>query len=206
MSKNDKSQSLIEEKKSEKFTFSANPKSSGDSSSEEIKFIEDKDSRKKKKFIFNKNAKNESPTAEVKKSKKFTFSADSEEEFFDLSPIPSSSTQNSSNVKTNLNYDKDSSQKKKFTFNKNAKSESPNQEKKAKKFTFSANSEVGSYKDNSKFTEKRKSTMADEDKICPLCNENFGSDNDRLIEHAATCNGMIFKGQLKSKLNHFGFY
>ena len=25
--------------------------------------------------------------------------------------------------------------------------------------------------------------------ICPLCNENFGSDNDRLIEHAATCNG-----------------
>ena len=206
MSKNDKSQSLIEEKKSEKFTFSANPKSSGDSSSEEIKFIEDKDSSKKKKFIFNKNAKNESPTAEVKKSKKFTFSADSEEEFFDLSPIPSSSTQNSSNVKTNLNYDEDSSQKRKFTFNKNTKSESPKQEKKAKKFTYSANSEVGSYKDNSKFTEKRKSTMADVAKICPLCNENFGSDDDRLIEHAATCNGMIFKGQLKSKLNHFGFY
>ena len=193
MSKNDKSQSLIEEKKSEKFTFSANPKSSGDSSSEEINFVEDKDSSKKKKFIFNKNTKNESPTKEAKK--KFTFSADSEEEFFDLSPIPSSSTQNSSNVKTNLNYDKDSSQKKKFTFNKNAISESPKQEKKAKKFTYSANSEVGSYKDNSKFTEKRKSTMADVAKICPLCNENFGSDDDRLIEHAATCNGMIFKGQ-----------
>ena len=191
MNKNDKSELSIEEKKSKKFTFSANPKSSGDSSSEEIKFIEDKDSSKKKKFIFNKNAKNESPTKEVKKSKKF--SADSEEEFFDLSPIPSSSTQNSSNVKTNLNYDKDSSQKKRFTFNKNAKSESPKQEKKAKKFTFSANSEVGSYKDNSKFTEKRKSTMADEAKICPLCNENFGSDDDRLIEHAATCNGKIFK-------------
>ena len=106
----------------------------------------------------------------------------------DLDPIPSSSSPNSSRVKT-----KDSSKKKKFTFNKNAKSESPNQEKKAKKFTFSANSEVGSYKDNSKFTEKCKSTMADEAKICPLCNENFGSDDDRLIEHAATCNGMIFK-------------
>ena len=191
MNKNDKSESSIEEKKSKKFTFSANPKSSGDSSSEEIKFIEDKDFSKKKKFIFNKNAKIESPTKEVKKSKKFTFNADSEEEFFDLSPIPSSSTKNSSNLETNLN--KDSSQKRKFTFNKNAKSESPKQEKKAKKFTFSANSEVGSYKDISKFTEKRKSTTADEAKICPLCNENFGSDDDRLIEHAATCNGMIFK-------------
>ena len=195
MNKNDKSESpRKEEKKSKKFIFSANPKvdSSGNSSSEEIKFIEDKDSSKKKKFTFNKNAKSESQK-EDQKSKKFTFSANSEEEFFDLSPIPSSSSQNSSNVKTNLNYDKDSSQKKKFNFNKNAKSESPKQEKKAKKFTFSANSEVGSYKDNSKFTEKRKSTMADEAKICPLCNENFGSDDDRLIEHAATCNGMIFK-------------
>ena len=196
MNKNDKSESpRKEEKKSKKFTFSANPKvdSSGNSSSEEIKFIEDKDSRKKNKFTFNKHAQNASPPKEVKKSKKFTFSANSEEEFFDLSPIPSSSTQNSSNVKTNLNYDEDSSQKRKFTFNKNTKSESPKQEKKAKKFTFSANSEVGSYKDNSKFTEKRKSTMADEAKICPLCNENFGSDDDRLIEHAATCNGMICK-------------
>merc|ERR1712129_595502 len=152
MNKNDKSESpRKEEKKSKKFTFSANPKvdSSGNSSSEEIKFIEDKDSRKKKKFTFNKHAQNASPPKEVKKSKKFTFSANSEEEFFDLSPIPSSSTQNSSNVKTNLNYDEDSNQKRKFTFNKNAKSESPKQEKKAKKFTFSPNSEVGSYKDNS---------------------------------------------------------
>ena len=79
MNKNDKSESSIEEKKSKKFTFSANSKvdSSGNSSSEEIKFIEDKDSSKKKKFIFNKNAKNESPTKEVKKSKTFKFSADS---------------------------------------------------------------------------------------------------------------------------------
>ena len=57
----------------------------------------------------------------------------------DLDPIPSSSYPNSSRVKT-----KDSSKKKKFTFNKNEKSESPKEDNNCKKFKFSEDSKVDS--------------------------------------------------------------
>ena len=29
-----------------------------------------------------------------------------------------------------------------------------------------------------------------EDKKCPLCDKSFGQDEDRLVEHAASCNGL----------------
>merc|ERR1712008_386227 len=106
------------------------------------KFTQDKDFSEKKKFTFNKNAKPESPK-EDDIPKKFTFSA--KEKAGDLNPIPCSSSQS---VKTKLNKDKDSSQKKNFFseyMNKNDKSESPRkEEKKSKKFTFSANPKVDS--------------------------------------------------------------
>merc|ERR1712166_1256652 len=97
----------------------------------EMKMLEIREKRLKK-FTFNKNTKPESPK-EVDIPKKFTFSA--KEKADDLNPIPCSSSQI---VKTKLNKDKDSSQKKNFFseyMNKNDKSESPRkEEKKSKKF------------------------------------------------------------------------
>ena len=58
----------------------------------------------------------------------------------DLDPIPGSSSQNSSSFKTKLNEDKESSKKKKFTFIKNDRSESPKGDNKSKKIKFSENS------------------------------------------------------------------
>ena len=65
-------------------------------------------------------------------------------EVVDLDPIPGRSSPNSSSVKTKLNENKDSSKKKKFTFNKNDKSESPKEDNKSKKFKFSEDSKVDS--------------------------------------------------------------
>ena len=75
----------------------------------------------------------------------FKKSPDPLQEVVDLDPIPGSSSPNSSNVKTKLNENKDSSKKKKFTFNKNDKSEPSKEDDKSKKFKFGENSKNDSF-------------------------------------------------------------
>ena len=65
-------------------------------------------------------------------------------EVVDLDPIPGTSSPNSSSLKTKLDENMDSSKKKKFTFNKNDKSEPPKEDNKSKKFKFSEDSKVDS--------------------------------------------------------------
>ena len=50
-----------------------------------------------------------------------------------------------------------------------------------------------------KHHDENSSTMDDGAKICPLCQKNFGQDDQKLIEHAATCEG-VFEEELTEEI------
>ena len=68
------------------------------------------------------------------------------------------------------------------------------QMKKFKKFKFSGNASGGASSNSNEGNSKSFETLEDDTngtQICPICDENFGMDAERLIEHAATCNGFF---------------
>ena len=181
----------------ENFNHSPTPCSSRSICEDQSSTKDSSPPKKRKKFTFNKSSNNVSPK-DVKMQKKFSFSANSstdsgKEKFFNESPRTLGDEAKICPL-CGMNFGQDNE---KFldhklnaltcTFNKSANDFSPKQEKpKKKKLNLSADSSIDSFNDI-QFVNESQNTVDVEDQICPICEKNFGQDNDKLIEHAATC-------------------